>query len=288
MTIPMNEEPKRLTPTGQTLRELFLKSGNLCSFPNCGQVMMNHDGVFVGEVCHIEAAEKGGERFNEAMTNEERRQAANLMLMCGTHHKITNDVLKYPVWKLKAIKSEHEARFASPDRAMLEGLRDWTQASQYSIPRNLGRFVASSTYQYEQNEIQDMLQELADHIATFRLIPLQLREFFSFVVERAHRMRNTAVVRKWGWSGTAILTSDIEAAFRLSPHAVAQRVNQLEQYGILSLTEIDTDMGEQHGIGINSLQSGWPLWNDLAEFCEKMGSRLAIFAIDMDFGQLDD
>jgi hypothetical protein len=97
----------------------------------------------------------------------------------------------------------HEARFASPDRAMLEGLRDWTQASQYSVPQNLARFVASSSYRYDQSEIQAMLQELAEHLAAFRLIPLQLREFFGFVVERAHRMRNSAVVRKHGWSGTA-------------------------------------------------------------------------------------
>jgi hypothetical protein len=82
-----------------------------------------------------------------------------------------------------------------------KGLRDWTQASQYSVPQNLARFVASSSYRYDQSEIQAMLQELAEHLAAFRLIPLQLREFFGFVVERAHRMRNSAVVRKHGWSG---------------------------------------------------------------------------------------
>ena len=42
--------------------------------------MMNEQGVFVGQVCHIEGAEEGGERFNPRMSNEERRAAANLML----------------------------------------------------------------------------------------------------------------------------------------------------------------------------------------------------------------
>ena len=88
----MTEKPKRLTPKGETLRELFLKSGNMCAFPNCTSLMMNSDGVFIGQLCHIEAAEEGGERFNPSMTNEERRAAANLMLMCYEHHKITNDV----------------------------------------------------------------------------------------------------------------------------------------------------------------------------------------------------
>ena len=48
-------EVKRLQPKGNTLRELFLKSGNLCAFPGC--LMMDPEGNFIGEVCHIEAAE---------------------------------------------------------------------------------------------------------------------------------------------------------------------------------------------------------------------------------------
>ena len=64
------------------LRELFLKSGNLCAFPGCEKLMMNAGGVFIGQVCHIEAAEEGGERFRGSMTNEQRRAVSNLMLMC--------------------------------------------------------------------------------------------------------------------------------------------------------------------------------------------------------------
>jgi hypothetical protein len=93
----MTEEPKRLQPTKETLRELYLKSGNFCAFPGCTRLMMNQDGVFIGNVCHIEAAEEGGQRFNAAMTNEERRAPANLMLMCYDHHTITNDIAQYPV-----------------------------------------------------------------------------------------------------------------------------------------------------------------------------------------------
>jgi hypothetical protein len=84
----MEEKAKRLTPTSDTLRELFLKSGNLCSFPGCPQLMMNLEGVFIAQICHIEAAEEGGERFNQNMTNEQRRSAANLMLMCYEHHQV--------------------------------------------------------------------------------------------------------------------------------------------------------------------------------------------------------
>lgn len=53
----VNETGKRLVPTKDVLRELYLKSGNQCAFPYCVRPMMNSDGEFVGQICHIEAAE---------------------------------------------------------------------------------------------------------------------------------------------------------------------------------------------------------------------------------------
>jgi hypothetical protein len=55
--------------TYKTYREVFLKSGNVWAFPGCDALLMDEDGNFVGQICHIEAAEPGGERFNPAMTN---------------------------------------------------------------------------------------------------------------------------------------------------------------------------------------------------------------------------
>lgn len=114
------EKAKRLNPLPETLRELFLKSGNCCAFPDCQRLMMNSDGIFIGQVCHIEGAEEGGERFNPDRTNEERRHFSNLMLMCYEHHTITNDVLKYPVDVLRKMKADHEAKFTDVAKAMNE------------------------------------------------------------------------------------------------------------------------------------------------------------------------
>jgi len=111
----MTETPKRRQPTPDTLRELFLKSGNRCAFPGCHANLMDQDGNFVGQLCHIEAAEMGGERFNEMMTNEERRALSNLMLMCYPHHRITNDTQKYTVGALRRMKITHEARSTGAD-----------------------------------------------------------------------------------------------------------------------------------------------------------------------------
>jgi hypothetical protein len=115
---------KRKSPDKDTLRELYLKSGNQCAFPECGRVMLNKEGVFVGQICHIEAAEEGGERFNPDMTDDERAAFPNLALMCYEHHVITNDVEMYTVATLQTMKAEHEARFTDPAQAILDGDTD--------------------------------------------------------------------------------------------------------------------------------------------------------------------
>lgn len=87
---------------------LFALSGNKCAFPKCEQEIINKDGVVIGEICHIEAAEKGGERYNPDQDDEQRRSFDNLILLCSNHHKITNNVQNYPTWKLKKMKDDHE------------------------------------------------------------------------------------------------------------------------------------------------------------------------------------
>lgn len=105
------ETPKRLAPTSQVIRRLFLLSGNQCAFPGCEHPIISPDGTYVGEICHIHSAEKGGERFDENQTNEDRRAFENLLLLCHAHHVETDNVKIYTPAKMAEIKSLHEARF---------------------------------------------------------------------------------------------------------------------------------------------------------------------------------
>lgn len=105
----MKAEIKRLTPTKETLIRLFAKSGNQCGFPNCTHEVFSED-TLVAQVCHIRAAQEGGERFDTSMDNEERRGIENLIILCHKHHKITDDVNLYPVSVLREMKRKHEER----------------------------------------------------------------------------------------------------------------------------------------------------------------------------------
>ena len=101
----------RLPLKHSVVKRLFALSGNACAYPSCSESMVNFNGTVIGEICHIEAAERNGQRYNEESNDDYRRSFDNLLLMCANHHKKTNDVEKYPTPKLAIFKSEHENKF---------------------------------------------------------------------------------------------------------------------------------------------------------------------------------
>jgi tetratricopeptide (TPR) repeat protein len=109
----------RLPVKTETIKKLFALSGNSCAFPNCKERIIDENGQLIGEICHIEAANINGERYNPSQTDEERRSFDNLILLCANHHLATDNVDEYPVERLKKLKSEHEIKY---------------QQNPYSIP----------------------------------------------------------------------------------------------------------------------------------------------------------
>jgi hypothetical protein len=101
----------RLSPRTEVLRALFARSGNRCAFPGCTALLVNVKNQFIAQVCHIESAEPGGERFNPSQTDEQRRAYENLLLLCYPHHVETDSVTDYSPEKLRQFKLEHERAF---------------------------------------------------------------------------------------------------------------------------------------------------------------------------------
>jgi len=105
----------RLEPTPLTIKRLYALSGNKCAFPDCGVVFVSLENeTNVSNICHIEAAEEGGERYNPNSNDEERRSFENLILLCRNHHAVTNDVQTYTVEVLRGMKRTHEAKLLNP------------------------------------------------------------------------------------------------------------------------------------------------------------------------------
>jgi len=94
--------------------------------------LIDEDGIFVAQICHIEAASTNGERFNPNMTDEERRAPENLLVLCYRHHKKTNDTEIYDASALLRMKEQHEALwieriYTIPDEAIERLLDDEVQ-----------------------------------------------------------------------------------------------------------------------------------------------------------------
>ena len=149
----------RIPPKVSTIKKLFALSGNQCAFPSCKNRIIDSNGTVIGEICHIEAAEKGGERYNINQTDEERRSFNNLVLFCSNHHKVTNNVDKYPVTLLKQIKLNHENQFAVNGFEISESIIK-SVLERYN---NMGKFKNDSGSQFNN---QANIQNIGTQIGT--------------------------------------------------------------------------------------------------------------------------
>lgn len=99
------------TPSLANVKALFARSRNRCAFPGCSCPVVEESGTITGEICHIRALNSRGPRYDRMQTPAERNSAANLLLMCGRHHKIIDtETRKYTPPALLAIKKQHEGR----------------------------------------------------------------------------------------------------------------------------------------------------------------------------------
>jgi hypothetical protein len=100
---------KKTVPRRQ-LKILWGKSGNRCAICKKPLVEESESEIFpIGENAHIQGENPTSSRYNPSMTDEERYNYDNLILLCPLCHTIIdNDLKKYTIEYLKQIKSDHE------------------------------------------------------------------------------------------------------------------------------------------------------------------------------------
>lgn len=283
----MAPSAKRLTPRGEVLKELFLKSGNLCAYPNCKNLMMNAAGKFIGQLCHIEAAEAGGQRFNVAQTDEQRREFGNLLLLCYEHHQVTNDVLQFPVAKMREIKADHEARFTNPHRAIVSTLKDWTADQSATLPKTLHLMFAKLGWDDADELREPLIRKLELLIKKLERTPEEVRAFICALLHRAERMRDSAVIRTLNSGTLAVLASDVESALKLNPDILRKLGEQLDAYDLGGIDQVTFGEYDQWAVCLNGLKGGEPFWSDLVDFCAKAAVPVEAIVNDLDFARLD-
>lgn len=267
----MPEEPKRLTPTKNVLRELYLKSGNQCAFPNCVQPIINKDGVFVAELCHIEAALPGGERFNPAQTNEQRRAFENLLLLCHRHHKVTDDVELYPVKRMREIKESHEIRFTNAVDIMHEVI-DHTQLETLNASNTLNKLSSELDWNLNQEQLAEANEDLYDFGKRLERIPTESRQLLTIMVERSNQRNEVPIL-------------EVEHVCRLTEYRLSGLLALLERHNFI--TGVYLDENKHPWVDLRDLPNGWPIWEDLRNFCEKAGVSLHEIIVELRFDVFD-
>ncbi len=126
--------------TRATVMMLAHLSGGMCYRPGCPEIVLrNVDGEahLIVEIAHIHAAHRGGPRYIERMTDDQRRHISNLLLLCDPDHDLVDkDEQTYTATTLRRWKTQREAnprealkrlREVSPDglrQIVAEGLED--------------------------------------------------------------------------------------------------------------------------------------------------------------------
>lgn len=94
-----------------TRRMLYARSGNMCAMYGCNNVLINENTSNISEICHIEAVNDDGARYNDNLTDEEVNSYDNLVLLCPRCHAIVDNKANesiYTVEYLKEMKRIHE------------------------------------------------------------------------------------------------------------------------------------------------------------------------------------
>ena len=263
---------KRLTPKPEVLRELYLKSGNVCAFPGCFHPIVDTNGIYVAQLCHIEAASEGGQRFNPKQTNEQRRQFENLLLMCHRHHKETDDVTRFSVEKLKTIKKQHEAKFEKILDSLANEVYDIALAYEPKLPESAEAFVHEGWI--EPDEIPIFMEEMNELIRLLNQLSPTTRKIFLLIVNRVDLTSGEFSI------------NEFQYVVSMEPHEAYNHIAILERYGLLFDNE-DTDFLERKlTVSAVTKESPYPVVLLLRQFCENHTTDLSSMLVDLNFEAL--
>ena len=234
---------KRLPPKPETLRKLYIFSGNMCAMPDCKNVLIDKDGTWLGEVAHIHAASDGGPRANPSLSPEERRSADNLILICSIcHTKIDSKETQYSAEQLREIKTAHEAIYRNG--LQQAELKDCMDEYTPKLPDTLGAWgIMRSDEEYE--EARESLENVTDRLSK---VPPDTRDFLAKCIKRSSARQSRAGIEEF-----EVLTVEIEESLsrgemRISNNEIRAHVQILQKYDFAYYEEIDDPTGHRESI----------------------------------------
>jgi hypothetical protein len=237
---------------------------------------MTHDGILVGEIAHIEAPVPGGPRFRASMTNEECRNAQNLLLMCGTHHtRVDRDLGRWTVEDLQQLKKKHEEIYSGAIDRLRSTVGDVTEHASWRPATNLGRILENDFTPDEQRVNLETVNAFAERLTR---VPIGARSVLALVVTRGKPISGGR------FEEVAIPMPVLEQLADCPTGELIDHLNVLEHFE-LAFIDVEPFEGPPLAVVGNSTEVGWPLLRDLHELDDKNLVRQAL--IELDFTALD-
>ena len=280
------EKPKRLTPTADVLRELYMLSSNTCAMPDCDHLIIDGKGEVVGHICHIRSALPGGARFAKGMNNEQRRDVSNLVLMCGGHHKQIDSRKyedEYTLERVTKIKKDHEAKVRGVGSSLRQAFKseysDVTDKLNPSAARNFSRLERIMPDRTLEAEAAERGEQVATYVDRLSKVPDAVRHFMLAVIRRAIKLdKHDSIL---------VHVDDLMTALDVSSGKLNTMGSALKRYSIGDLDEYSTNDGDEHHIMVRN-PSEYVSWYDIDRLCDETGDTLEDFVLWLKFGLLDE
>lgn len=279
------EVAKRLTPTPEVMRELYLLSGNNCAIPDCDGLIIDSKGVVVGEVCHIRAAMPDGARFDDTMNNEKRRAFSNLILLCRGHHTQIDSKQReeeYPVERVAKIKRDHEAKFKGISDALTHSFNEYTDVTDRlkpTVAENYARLAATLPDAALSDEHgAKRHKQVSAYMKKMMLVPDAERQFMLAVIKRAVKLGTDSIV---------VHINDVKSALGVGHGKIKTMGAALLRYDVGDVDLYATDAGtDEYHVALRD-PSDYLTWVEIAEFCDRSGASLDDFVLRLKFDLLD-
>jgi hypothetical protein len=267
-------DAERLKVTPSVIKKLFAYSGNRCANPACKQELIDEGGTMLGKMAHIHAALNGA-RHDPDMTDEQRRDFANLIVICGICHDKIDDPKReneFPAELLREWKERHEARFKKAEAQFVDRYRDSTEIAEPTYPKTLDALATALNDDWLR-ECEDHIKSLVDFIAKLRRLPLPTRDF---ATKLARRMKVREKER--------LPVEDVTDAFDITDEELARLCKQLDDH---ELGYVDDDFGKGYVVRLRDLEWGGNPFIEMLDFCDATGIEIERLLYDLNFALFD-
>jgi hypothetical protein len=194
--------------------------------------------------------------------------------MCHKHHKITDNVDRYPTPALQEMKKKHEAKYLDAANKIWASIEDHTDSDEVSLPVTLNRFYRLNCIErVHWKGVRKAIHRLAKML---KRVPVPSRELLYHSVRRASESQYA--------SGLHVIAEELAQACDMRVRDVWTIAHILVKH---KLVYLDDDHHSIYFLSHVGDVDDFDIWPALECFCEETGVDLREILVNLRFDLLD-